>query len=310
MIDFSSNINFYQPNSQLTFESQTVVNYPDSNYSNLKKVIANKYEVKSSQIALFNGSTDAIHTLLKSLKRQEVYLYEPLLSEYEKAVKKKNIYRINRITDIESEPTEDSVVVFVNPSTPEGEYYNLEKLFEIWMRAECTIIIDESFLEFEALASFRAKINEYKRLYIVQSFSYFYSCGGVRVSAIFSHKKNIKKLSSKLCSISSLDSAFLQERLADEEFITKSKELHTIQKAQLKSILEESSLFDEIAESDTNFILTHTPQGEELFTHLLEHNIRVKTCEKFTYLDKNWLSFSVKSEQDHAKLQEAFHAFS
>ena len=310
IIDFSSNINLYQPEIKLNLNTTTIAMYPDPNYTKLKKIIAKKYEIQSSQIALFNGATAAIHTLLNSLKRQDVYLYEPLFGEYEKAAKKKNIYRVNRITDIEGELTEDSIVVFVNPSTPEGEYYDLEELFESWMSANCTIILDESFLEFEELPSLRAKINDYKKLYIIQSFSKFYSCAGVRVGAIFSHKKNIKKLPSVLWNISALDSEFLKQRLVDEEFMRKSKELHKTQKEELKAILENSSLFDEIVESQTNFILTHTAKGEELFTHLLEHKILVRECQSFTYLDKNWLRFAVKSKEDQQKLEEALSAFS
>jgi len=309
IIDFSSNVNLYQPEIQLSFDSTLVAKYPDSNYTDLKKVIADKYEIESSQIALFNGATSAIHTLLDSLKRQDLYLYEPLFGEYEKAANKKNIYRINRITDIESHPTDDSIIVFVNPSTPEGEYYDLAELLEIWMEANCTIILDESFLEFEELQSYREKINEYKKLYIIQSFSKFYSCAGVRVGAIFSHKKNIKKLPSQVWNISALDSQFLKQRLVDEEFITTSKELHKTQKAQLLSILENSSHFDEIVESQANFILTHTQKGEELFQHLLTHKILVRDCESFTYLDKNWLRFAVKNKQNHERLKETLSTF-
>jgi threonine-phosphate decarboxylase len=178
------------------------------------------------------------------------------------------------------------------------------------MQANATIILDESFLEFEELASYRDKIDEYKKLYIIQSFSKFYSCAGVRVGAIFSHKKSIKKLPQNLWNISSLDTEFLKKRLVDEEFITKSKELHKIQKTELIGILENSSHFSEIVESQTNFILTHTQKGTELFEHLLQHKILVRTCESFTYLDKNWLRFAVKSKEDQAKLKEALSAFS
>jgi len=309
IIDFSSNVNLYQPEIKLSLSPTTIAKYPDVNYTELKEIIAKKYEIQSEQIALYKGATSAIHTLLKSLKREDVYLYEPLFGEYEKAAKKKNIYRVNRITDLEHEPTEDSIVVFVNPSTPEGEYYNLAKLFELWMDANCTIILDESFLEFEELASYRDRINEYKKLYIIQSFSKFHSCAGVRVGAIFSHKKNIKKLPNELWSISSLDELFLKERLVDEEFAKESRRVHKEQKTELSTILEESGHFDEIVESDTNFILTNTPKGQELFEHLLKHKILTRPCQSFTYLSEDWLRFAVKDKQSHQALKEALLAF-
>jgi len=309
LIDFSSNINFYQPTTELTLNANTISKYADSSYKKLKEVIAKNYAIDTKQIALYNGATAAIYALLNSIKRKDVFLYTPLYGEYEKACMKKNIYKINRITDMHHQPTEDAVVIFVNPSTPEGEYHNLKELMGMWMDKNCTIILDESFLEFEALKSYKDEINNYKKLYIVQSFSKFYSCGGVRIGAIFAHKKSIKKLQTPLWNISSFDEAFLKERLKDEDFKTKSRELHKIQKQELQNILENSGLFDEIAESQSNFILTHSSRGEELYEHLLKNKILVRKCESFDYLSNDWLRFAVKDEESHKALQEGLQKF-
>ncbi len=310
IIDFSSNVNLNKKECTLTLSQTVSANYADSEYREFKEFLAQKYALKSSQIALFNGATSAIHTLINSLKCDDIFLYEPLYSEYERAIKKKNIYRINRISNIEADVLEDSIVVFVNPSTPEGTYYNLEELLPRWMELNCTIILDESFLEFEKLKSYRDEINNYKKLYIIQSFTKFYASAGVRVGAIFSHKKSIKKLPTPLWNISSLDIEFLKLRLSDTLFIEKSHTLHKEQKVELHTILEESEQFDEIVESDANFILTYTTKGEALFKHLLSHKILVRSCESFTYLSKNWLRFAVKDKRSHQALREALLAFS
>jgi len=311
IIDFSSNINLHQPQNKLTLTNSVIAKYAESSYGELKELIAKNYEIKKSQIALYNGATSAIHTLLSHLKQKNVFLYAPLYGEYEKACEgKKNIYRINRITDIDAEPLEKSIVIFVNPATPDATYYELEELFKKWIALKCTIILDESFLEFEELKSYREKIKEYKKLYIIQSFTKFYSCAGVRVGAIFSNKENIKKLNPPLWNISSLDVEFLKTRLSDDAFKSASRELHKSHKAQLQTMLEESNLFDEIVQSDANFILTHTNRGKELFEHLLQHNILVRTCESFEYLDANWLRFAVKDEASQILLKEAFDALS
>ena len=308
IIDFSSNINLYQPATEFTLSSDKLAPYADSNYKEFRTFLAHKYEIEKNQIALFNGATSAIYSLFASLKRKDVFLYAPLYGEYEKAAlqAKKNIYKINRIEDEMQMPTEDSVVVFVNPSTPEGTYYeNIKELLAEWIELECTIIIDESFLAFEELESIRAEINNYKRLYIIQSFSKFYSCAGVRVGAIFSNKKNIKKLQTPLWNISTLDITFLQQRLADEEFAQKSRELHKIQKTELTNILTNSKHFSEVVESDANFILALTENGEELFDKLLEQKILVRKCASFDYLSNNWLRFAVKNTEAHEALKIA-----
>ncbi|MDF1883029.1 aminotransferase class I/II-fold pyridoxal phosphate-dependent enzyme [Sulfurimonas sp. SAG-AH-194-C21] len=307
LIDFSSNINLYQPEINFSLSSTEVAKYPDSEYKDFRGFLAQKYALKKSQIALFGGATSAIYELFSSLKRKNVFLYAPLYGEYEKAAlkAKKNIYKINRIEDETQPPLDDSIVVFVNPSTPEGMYYeNIKELMDKWMELDCTIILDESFLEFQVLASMREEITNYKKLYIIQSFSKFYSCAGVRVGAIFSDKKNIQNLQTPLWHLSSLDVNFLKQRLSDESFALKSRELHKTQKEELVNILTESKLFTEIVESDSNFILTYTADGEQLWEKLLEQKILVRKCASFDYLNNNWLRFAVKDKEAHKILKE------
>lgn len=308
IIDFSSNINLYQPKLQLNIDAVKIARYSDSTYSSLKKAIALNYGLKISQITLYNGATSAIYTLLSSLKQKQVFLYAPLYGEYEEAAlkSKKNIYKINRISKIDEKPLEKSIVIFVNPSTPEGTYYKeIKELLLEWIELKCTIIIDESFLEFEELESVREQINGYKKLYIIQSFSKFFSCAGVRIGAIFSHKRNIKLLPTQPWNLSTLDADFLKLRLSDKEFKTQTKRVHNEQKLQLQNILEESNLFDEIVPSDTNFILTHSKRGKEIYKYLLKNKILVRTCRSFDYLSDDWLRFAVKDESSQRALEEA-----
>ena len=311
IIDFSSNINVHQPQNFLRIPSTVVSKYGNSTYKNLKELIAKNYKINHNQIALFNGATSAIYELFRTLKKKNVFLYAPLYGEYEKAalLAKKTIYHIDRINKPQESPKKNSIVVFVNPSTPEGTYYKLDKLLNKWIDLNCTIILDESFLEFEALKSQRKKINAYKKLYIVQSFSKFYSCAGVRIGAIFSHKKNIKNLQTQPWNISSLDEYFLRSRLLDKAFKKKTLALHKRQKKQLKSILEHSKLFDEIRKSDANFILVHSTQGKAIFEFLLNRKLLVRTCGSFKYLTDDWLRFAVKDKASHKKLQKALKAF-
>ncbi|QOP40282.1 aminotransferase class I/II-fold pyridoxal phosphate-dependent enzyme [Sulfurimonas marina] len=311
IIDFSSNINCYETENKLTLTNKTITQYADFRYKELKTVISQNYNVKPSQIALYNGATTAIYELFRSIKQKRVFLYAPLYSEYEKAAQKtkKAVFKVSRLGgDMEDEVLEKSIVVFVNPATPDGTYYDeeeLEELFSMWIEKECTIIIDESFLEFEALPSIRHKINEYKKLYIIQSFSKFYACAGVRIGAVFSSKKNIKKLEPSIWNISSLDVEFLKQRLNDEEFKTTSKEFHKKQKSELFEILENSGVFEQVFESDANFFLTKSERAAEIFNHLLEEKILTRRCFSFDYLDNTFLRFAVKDSAAHQKLRDA-----
>lgn len=312
IIDFSSNINSYHPKIDIKLTDSMLVPYADTSYSTLKKSISRNYAVKKSQMTLYNGATSAIFELFKNLKQMRVYLYAPLYGEYEKAAKhtKKNIVKIDRFTKINKVPKKDSIVVFVNPSTPDGKFYDLEKLFEIWKKQNCTVILDESFLEFEDLSSLRNQIVFYNKLYIVKSFTKFHSCAGVRIGAIFSSKTNIKKLYTPIWNLSSFDVEFLTARLNDKEFKNKSKNLHKKHKEELLKVLEKSKLFSKIYKSDSNFFLVKSKNSPEIYEHLLKHKILVRTCESFDFLNETHLRFAVKDTFSHKQLKKCFMTFS
>lgn len=311
IVDFSSNINSYHPKIKIKLSDNLITKYADSSYSDLKKSISKKYKIKKSQIALYNGASCAIFELMSSLKQEKVCLYAPLYSEYEKAISQdKKVIKINRFTDLYKRPEKDSIVVFVNPSTPDGTYYHLGKLFSIWKEQNCTVILDESFLQFEDLRSIRDEISSYENLYIIQSFSKFYSCAGVRIGAIFSNKKNIKSLKIPLWNLSSFDCEFLSKRLKSKGFEKKSKKLHIKHKKELFNTLKDSNLFEEIYESDSNFFLTKSEKANEIFEHLLKNRILVRTCGSFDFLSNDYLRFAVKETTSHKKLKKVLDEIS
>lgn len=310
IIDFSSNINSYHPNIDITPTNNMLVKYPDANYNSLKSSIAKKYTVKKSQIALYNGATSAIFELFKTFKKRSVYLYAPLYGEYEKAVQDKSkIVKINRFKNLYKTPKKSSAVVFVNPSTPDANHYDLSRLFSIWREQKCTIILDESFLEFQNLKSLRSQINSYNKLYIIQSFTKFYSCGGVRIGAIFSHKRNISKLKTPMWNLSAYDAEFLRKRVKDKDFTKQSRKLHKKHKKELFRTLKDSKLFSQIHKSDSNFVMVKSKKSKELFEHLLRHKILVRTCGSFDFLTNDYLRFAVKDSNAHNKLTEALKSF-
>ena len=62
-------------------------------------------------------------------------------------------------------------MIFVNPSTLDGQLYDMQDLLALWQAVDCTIIIDESFLDFcvaDSVAEYKAN---YLKLYIIKSLS-------------------------------------------------------------------------------------------------------------------------------------------
>ncbi len=314
VIDLSSNINFVKPQIHFDFNRLDITAYP--NYEELEELIAKHYSVKREHLELFNGATVAIYALLNHLKPKSASLYAPLYLEYEKALKLQNtsITYINRFKDITQEPEIDSLIIFVNPSTPDGRYYQLNQLMKMWIEKNCTIIIDESFLDFTPYKSLAYYLKQYNKLYILKSMTKFYAAAGMRIGALLSTKENIKKIknSEPLWKISQFDSQYLQEALKAKNF----KEISQLKNAKAKrlllEILNQFTWVDKIYPSDANFILCRLKEHNAplLQKRLMHHKILIRNSENFQFLDKKHIRVAVKSMKKLESLKIALQDIS
>jgi threonine-phosphate decarboxylase len=312
IIDFSSNINVVAPTVKLELTPALIGSYGDPRYTTLRNTIARRYGLETEEIALFNGASSAIMELFRFLRPKRSYLYTPIYGEYVKASElySRKTRFLDRFSSLYKKPKKGSTVVFVNPSTPDGRHYDLERLFTIWREARCTVIVDESFLEFSKKPSVRKMIKEYKRLYIVHSFTKFYACAGLRVGALFSRPENIDALALAAWNISSFDAAYVTELLSDPDHRSRSLQAHQKQYKELRSILKGSGLFEKVYKSDANFILTRSAGAPAIYEALFREKILVRDCANFDGLDRRYLRFAVKDKTAHQTLQKALHALS
>ncbi|MCK5853871.1 MAG: histidinol-phosphate aminotransferase family protein [Sulfurovaceae bacterium] len=297
VIDLSSNINFVKPNIEIDFNTLNISAYP--NYDKLYDAIAKLYQVKNEQIELFNGATTAIYALFRQLNLNHCTLYTPCYLEYKKSAELYGyeIDFIDRFTDIEKNIQDKSLVIFVNPSTPDGKFYNIEKLMKKWIKKECTILIDESFLDFTPFES-ATKYLDYSKLYILKSMTKFYASAGIRIGAIISNRENIKTIQQQepLWKISQFDSHYLQSALRDEEFIKKSRSLNNQNRNYLIQLLEKSNYIKKVYPSSANFIMVKLKNINAIkFQKLLiPHKIMVRDCENFDFLDDSFVRIAIK----------------
>ncbi len=309
IIDLSSNINFIKPTISANFNTLEISSYPT--YDKLYGAIAKNYNISIDEIELFNGGSSAIFTLFQYLGLKSCTIYSPAYLEYKKAAKNFNyqLHLINRLETLNQEVEKDSLVIFVNPSTPDGTFYEIEELLRYWDSKNCTVLIDESFLDFTDKPSAVEYINKYPKLYILKSMTKFYSSAGIRIGTIVSNKDNIKDLKAKepLWKISQFDSHYIQEVLDDIKFKQKTKEQNNINKTLLLEILQNSPLIEKVFNSSANYILIKLKDitADELQEKLKKYKIMIRNCSNFDFLDETYVRIAVKSKNDLNIFKEA-----
>jgi len=312
VIDLSSNINFIKPDINVDFNTIDISSYPT--YEKLYKNIANLYDIQDDELELFNGASSAIFSLFRFFDTRLCYIYSPAYLEYKKAALtfEYEIEFINRFVDLDKEVLPNSLVVFVNPSTPDGSFYDIETLLSKWMKKNCTILIDESFIEFSMKKSCLEYINKYDKLYVLKSLTKFYSCAGVRIGSVVSTAKNIENIKKHepMWKISELDMAYINEVIKDKKFPQISKAINITNKEYLIQILQDFKYTAQVFDSSANFVLVQLKniKAQQLQELLKKHKIMIRDCSNFDFLDDDFVRIAVKSKKNLYKLKEALNS--
>jgi len=300
IIDLSSNINFVKPKINIDFNNLDISFYP--NYYKIYKQIAKLYDIKQNQLELFGGGSGAIFTLFSHLDLKHCTIYSPAYLEYKKAsmIFEYKTHHINRFENLYQNVKKNSLVIFVNPSTPDGKYYDIKKLFDIWKKANATVLIDESFLPFCQKKSVIDYLKKYKKLYILKSMTKIYSCAGVRVGIVVSNKKNIAKLKQKepLWKLSQFDINYLSNAIDDKNLIKKTIKKNKKNKKYLIKKLKNIDFIQKIFKSDTNFLLIKLKNitALQLQDKLLNDKVMIRNCSNFTFLDNHFVRIAIKQK--------------
>ncbi|MDO9270596.1 MAG: aminotransferase class I/II-fold pyridoxal phosphate-dependent enzyme [Methylobacter sp.] len=314
VLDFSANINPVQAVDLSCLQSVQLTPYADPDYGLLKQAIDQRYPVPASvDLELFNGASSAIFALLRGLQPKDLVLYTPLYGEYAHIAGELGctVHNIDRFSQLMADIPKHSTVIFVNPSTPDGQLYDLHALLDKWLAVDCTIIIDESFLDFCPAGSVAKHITYYDKLYVIKSLSKFYGCAGIRIGFILAATAAIKELKrfEPAWKLSSLDMAYMQQALANTAFIEQTRQQTAHLRNLLYQALQASGLFDKIYPGQANFLLARMASGGDgyqLQAQLEPSRILIRVCDNFEGLDKSHVRFAVKNERAIAQLAHSF----
>jgi threonine-phosphate decarboxylase len=317
VLDFSANINPEQAVDLSCLSAVQLTPYADPEYGLLKQAIRQRYPVPAGvDIEVFNGASAAIFSLLRSLQPKDLVLYTPLYGEYEHIAGELGcqVHNVNRFDQLMADIPKHSTVIFVNPSTPDGQLYDLQALLAKWQAADCNIIIDESFLDFCEATSVAEHIAHYDKLYLIKSLSKFYGCAGIRIGFILAATSAITQLQrlEPAWKLSSLDMAYMQQALANTAFIEQTVQQTRHLRELLYKVLLDSDLFDYIYPGQANFLLARLANDGDghLLQALLEGSrILIRVCDNFEGLDKSHVRFAVKNEHAITLLAQGLTSF-
>jgi threonine-phosphate decarboxylase len=309
IIDMRQNINFLSPEFNIDFSQINTQNIP--NYTKLRNTISQNYSILKEQFKLISGDFGAMYQLFKQLDTRTCTIYGPADSRYKEILIKLNyeIKMINRFENIESNIINNSLIIFANPSFPDGAFYNLDDFMRSWKSSDNIIFIDESYLDFTNEKSATRFLADFANLYILRSINSFYGNFGVNYSLLISsilNIKNIEEVSAKN-EISIFDTVFLSSLFKDKSFTKIAKAIMAKNSILLEKVLISSELFERIYPSRANFILAKLKNiTATKFTKELKcHNIMINDLTKSDFLGDKFVQISIKNEEEIKEFTKA-----
>jgi histidinol-phosphate aminotransferase len=298
-MDLSKNINPLKASSDFPISCEN---------KEFKEVIANNFNLEIDTFNIYSCKEQALYSLLHCIKTSHLYIYAPTFTYYEQTALKtnKSIEYINRFIELESELLPHSIVLFTNPSFPDGNCYDLESFLEYWKSQNIIVIIDETYLSFTKKQSLKKQIQKYPNLFIFEELSPFYGVESLHLSLIHSQKQNLENINntSPSCHISQNEQKLFLAVLNDTPFKSVSSSVSLFNKELLINEMDKLPFIKEIYPSHTNYFLFSIQEKmiEKFKIYLEQNQITITHCEDLEYLDKSFFTLSVPKNKDTKKL--------
>jgi histidinol-phosphate aminotransferase len=294
--------------------------YPDANGYNLKQALAKKYDVKTSQITLGNGSNDLLDIVARAfvsshdevIFAKHAFVVYPIVTQIigAKAVVVPAKNYGHDLDAMLAAITDKTKLIFIaNPNNPTGTFLSQDELEDFLdeVPANIAVVLDEAYFEYaDIIARGNAIewIKQYPNLIVSRTFSKAYGLAGLRVGYAISTLE-IADILNRVrqpfnCNALALKAA--ETALSDEQYLVDSICLNNCGMRDLTHFFAEQQL--DFIPSMGNFITVDMKRsGDDVYAELLKEGVIVRPITGYGL--PNHLRISIGTEEENQRLKKA-----
>ena len=307
-----------------------VLNYPVAQ-SRLARMVGTLINQPEESIVVSNGAAELIKIIASQVTRRMI-VPVPTFNEYEEVLPEEKLVRfalgppsfqldVDAFAE-EAARCEASIAVVVTPNNPTSisvPRADLSRLAEKLGRQDCTLVVDESFVDFARdpeRATLSNEIDTYQNLVVLKSMSKAFGIGGLRLGYLLTANSEFAETvrsNVPIWNINGLAESFL--RLAP-------RYRRQFDKSCIQVRMDRDDLYQHlnaiagmtVYRPDANFVFCRlpddAPSGSEVTRALfVEHNILIKHCAGKTMPDSDrYLRIASRTGAENCKLAEALAA--
>lgn len=328
--DFSVNLNPLGPpdsvRDALTAALNHVEEYPDPEYRELRRELANYWQLAEEQLVLGNGASELIPGIIRTLSPKNCMVTAPCYSGYETALNVEapscRIHRIPlRAEDDFTLPenickeiarVKPNLLILTNPNNPNGKRISANRLREIadaCRMAGTVLLVDECFLalsggdEDSLIHCIRSEVLP---AVVLRAFTKTFAIPGVRLgyavcSALMAERIRRELPEWNLSVFAQYAGTAALEAAAGgtSGYLAASVEMIAREREYLTAELE--SLGFRVFPSDANYILFQS-RDRELHQKLLDKGILIRDCRDYHGLTAGFYRTAVRTHRENTAL--------
>ncbi len=294
---------------KLAENMDVITSYPDPDYTELRKHIADYTGCLPEQILVGNGCTELISLFIQVLKPEHTLIVSPTYSEYEREIRlskgEVRYYALQETSGFRLDPDDfcsalayrPQLCILCNPNNPTSTASSPEEMRRILAcckKQGTFVMIDETYAEFapEELSVSSVKLlKEYDNFVILRGISKFFAApglrlgyamtGGLQLLACVKERQNPWALNSLADAAGSL-------MFTDTDYIEKTRKLIS---SERKRIYEELRTWKQIKVYPpyANFILVRILKKGvtscDVFVHAIRKGLMLRDCSTFPGLE-------------------------
>lgn len=330
IICFSANVNplGISPllRSELSSKIDAITTYPDREYTTLRKCIGNYCGIEPENIIVGNGSTELISLFIQIEHPKKALVIGPTYSEYEREIalgggttlyyplREKDNFQLD-VNDFLSHLNESiDLLVICNPNNPTSSCITraqMRCILDVCKQNDIYVMVDETYVEFSNHMDEISAVsltNYYNNIIILRGTSKFFAAPGLRLGyAITGNRDLIKAINTHKnpWTINSLAVIAGETMFKDTDYIRRTKQLISTERARIYHLLKETTLF-KAYEPNANFmlirILTDELNSQILFDRAIRQKLMIRDCSTFPFLDNKYIRFCFMNPTDNDKL--------
>lgn len=331
IVSFSANVNPLglsdKLKASLSEHLDVLTSYPDREYTELRRAIADYCNTSPEYVCVGNGSTELIALFIKALAPKRALVIAPTYSEYEHELENNNsqtdyfilrpeddfVLNVEGLKQALGQNSYDMLMI-CNPNNPTSGTISQSDLAEIIKHChdnDVFVLIDETYAEFvsDAPGTIAIPLTEsFENMAVLRGVSKFFASPGLRLGYAVCKNQKLRSIISALqnaWSINSLAEAAGKLMFTDSEYIKKTQNFIASERDRLYKELSEIPVLKPYYPT-ANFILvkilTDKVTAQDLFDAAIKEGMMIRDCASFVSLDESYFRLCIMSKEDNTRL--------